>query len=161
VPDAGGRVEDDGRFLIPVTVDDLVANGLLDGECPPRCWERAPETLVARKDDIRGLAVATDERIEAYVLYASADLRPQPERTTEGRTGPHEREILALRSVADDSRVGGLERLVARLARSGAGGFRLPKVHPAEISGELLERLGFRADATHRLYAARARSGPA
>ena len=33
-----------------------------------------------------------------------------------------------------------------------------PKVHPAEISKELLETLGFRAASTHRLYAARARS---
>ena len=32
------------------------------------CWERAVETLTARKDDIAGLAVASDERIEAYVL---------------------------------------------------------------------------------------------
>jgi hypothetical protein len=37
--------------------------------------------------------------------------------------------------------------------------FRFPKVHPLEISTELLETLGFRAAGGHRLYAARARSG--
>jgi hypothetical protein len=33
---------------------------------------------------------------------------------------------------------------------------RFPKVHPAEISKELLETLGFRPAGSHRLYAARA-----
>ena len=36
--------------------------------------------------------------------------------------------------------------------------FRFPKVHPAEISKELLETLGFRPAGAHLLYAARARS---
>ena len=39
---------------------------------PQVCWERSVETLTARKDDIAGLAVASDERIEAYVLYVGA-----------------------------------------------------------------------------------------
>ena len=58
-----------GRFVIPVTVDDLAANGLLGEADPQVCWERSVETLTARKDDIAGLAVASDERIEAYLLY--------------------------------------------------------------------------------------------
>jgi hypothetical protein len=36
--------------------------------------------------------------------------------------------------------------------------FRFPKVHPAEISKELLEMLGFRPAGAHLLFAARARS---
>ena len=36
---------------------------------PQVCWERSVETLTARKDDIAGLAVASDERIEAYLLH--------------------------------------------------------------------------------------------
>jgi hypothetical protein len=32
-------------FVIPVSVDDLVANGLLDEDAPPSCWERSLETL--------------------------------------------------------------------------------------------------------------------
>ena len=36
--------------------------------------------------------------------------------------------------------------------------FRFPKVHPAEISKELLEALGFRAAGGYRLYAARAQA---
>ena len=59
----------EGLFTIPVTVDDLAANGLLGEADRQVCWERSVETLTARKDDIAGLAVASDERIEACVLY--------------------------------------------------------------------------------------------
>ena len=131
VPEAAG-----GRFLIPVTVDDLAANGLLGEDHPQTCWERSVETLTARKDDITGLAVASDERIEAYLLY-----------TERG-------EIVSLRSFIED----GGARLKQLLSRLSTGTFLFPKVHPAEISRECLETLGFRPAATHLLYAARARS---
>jgi hypothetical protein len=130
-------------FVIPVTVDDLAANGLLDEAQPQVCWERSVETLTARKDDIAGLAVASDERIEAYLLYA--------ERGAEGT------EILSLRSFIEDGGVR-LTQLLSRLPAQGPKTFRFPKVHPAEISKESLETLRFRAAAAHRLYAARARS---
>ena len=105
------------------------------------CWERSVETLTARKDDIEGLAVASDEHIEAYVLYVNAG---------EGT------EILSLRSFIED---GGarLAQLLSQL-RARMGTFRFPKVHPAEISKELLETLGFRSAGGHLLYAAKARS---
>src|SRR5205085_11047722 len=45
-----------GRFVIPITIDDLAANGLLEDQ-PGVCWERSVETLTARKDDLAGLAV--------------------------------------------------------------------------------------------------------
>jgi ribosomal protein S18 acetylase RimI-like enzyme len=135
-PALSARVE---GFVIPVTVDDLDANGLLGEANPQVCWERAVETLTARKDDIAGLAVASDERIEACILY-----------TNDG-------EIVWLRSFVDD---GGarLNQLLSRLHAEGKSNSRFPKVHPAEISKELLETLGFRAVAAHRLYAGRARS---
>ena len=133
-------------YVIPVTIDDLAANGLLDhppspsasaGQGDPQvCWERSVETLTARKDDLAGLAVASDERIEAYLLY----VKPA--------------EIVSLRSFIED----GGARLTQLLARLGMGTFRFPKVHPAEISKELLETLGFRPAGGHLLYTARARS---
>ncbi len=137
------REENDARevgFVIPVTVDDLAANGLLEEAHPQVCWERSVETLTARKDDITGLAVASDERIEAYLLYVK--------RGVEGT------EILSLRSFVED----GGARLTHLLSRLGMGTFRFPKVHPAEISKEFLETLGFRPAGGHLLYAARARS---
>jgi GNAT superfamily N-acetyltransferase len=132
-----------GGFVIPVTIDDLAANGLLGEAHPQVCWERSVETLAARKDDIAGLAVASDERIEAYLLYV--------ERGAEGT------EIMSLRSFIED---GGarLTQLLSQLRARGMGTFRFPKVHPAEISKECLESLGFRAAGGHLLYAARARS---
>ena len=132
-----------GGFVIPVTIDDLAANGLLGEDHPQVCWERSVETLTARKDDIAGLAVASDERIEAYLLYAK--------RGVEGT------EIMSLRSFIED---GGarLTQLLSQLPARGMGTVRFPKVHPAEISKECLETLGFRPVGGHRLFAARARS---
>ena len=67
-------------------------------------------------------------------------------------------EILSLRAFVED---GGarLKQLLSRLGAEGVTTFRLPKVHPEEISQELLEALGFRPAAGHRLYAATLRPG--
>jgi len=129
----GPRVE---GFVIPVTVDDLAANGLLDEADQQVCWERSIETLTARKDEIAGLAVASAEQIEAYLLYVEPA------------------EIVSLRSFVEDDGA----RLQQLLSRLGVGTFRFPKVHPAEISRDVLETLGFRPAGGHLLYAARARS---
>jgi GNAT superfamily N-acetyltransferase len=130
-------------FVIPVTVDDLAANGLLGEAHPQTCWERSVQTLTAKKDEIAGLAVASDERIEADVLYL--------------KHGMEEAEIVSLRSFIED---GGarLRHLLLEVGARGMETLRFPKVHPAEISNERLEMLGFRAVAAHRLYTARARS---
>ncbi len=173
-PAAVGMFDDqDGRFVIPVTVDDLAANGLLGEAHPQLCWTRSVETLTAMKNDIAGLAVASDERIEAYLLYymkcgvgpeENAEGGPRPSAQTRG---PHDAfgaswggaaEIVSLRTFIED---GGarLRQLLFRLLAKGMGTFRFPKVHPAEISEEFLETLGFRAAAAHRLYAATARPG--
>ncbi len=133
--------------MIPVTVDDLAANGLLEDAHPQTCWERSVETFMARKDDIAGLAVASDERFEAYVLYlagASAEAGPTAE-------------ILSLRTFIEDGGAG-LKQLLSRLSAQGMRALRLPKVHSSEISNELLETLGFRQAGAHRLYAAKPRS---
>jgi hypothetical protein len=134
-----------GRFLIPVTVDDLAANDLLEPAHSSVCWERSVETITARKDELAGLAVASDERIEAHVLYAPAQ-------------GSHEAEIVALGSCVEDGGAG-MKRLLAQLGARGMETVRFPKVHPAEISEEFLKSLGFRPAGRHVLYAARARSG--
>ena len=127
-------------FVIPVTVDDLAANDVLGEADQPACWERSVETLTARKDEITGLAVASDERIEAYLLYAE-----------------HGTEILSMRSFIED---GGarLKQLLSQLRARGMMTFRFPKVHPAEISKELLETLGFRPVGGHLVFATKARS---
>ena len=144
VDSPGQTYQHTGGLVIPVTVDDLAANGLLGQDHPEVCWERSVETLTARKDDIAGLAVASDERIEAYVLYVSR--------------GTDEAEIVSLRSMVDD---GGtrLKVLLSLLRARGMKSFWWPKVHPSEISSEALETLGFSPAAGYRRYAGRARSG--
>ena len=130
-------------FVIPITVDDLAANGLLGESDRTVCWKRSVETITARKDDVTGLAVASDEQIEAYLLY----VRGEEEET----------EIVSLRSFVDDggTRFG---QILALLRARGMKTFRFPKVHPAEISRDWLERLGFSPAGGHLLYAAKART---
>jgi hypothetical protein len=108
----------------------------------PPCWERPVETLIARKDEIAGLAVASDEQIEACLLYVNRG---------EGI------EILSLRAFVEDGEAR-LAQLLSQLRARGGGTVRFPKVHPAEVSNELLETLGFRPAGRHLLYAATARS---
>jgi GNAT superfamily N-acetyltransferase len=136
VPDGGSRVG--GFLVIPISLDDLAANGLLE-DYPTTCWQRSLETLAARKEEIAGLAVASDERIEAYILYLK------------------DAEILALRCLVDD---GGarLNELRSHLGARGMTTLRFPKVHPEEISTESLNTLGFRPTGGHLLFAGRARS---
>jgi hypothetical protein len=131
------RREAAAKLVIPMTVDDLAANGLLE-DGPPVCWERSIETLTARKDEITGLAVASEERIDAYVLHADGA-------------------ILSLRSLVDDDAGARLNRLLADL-RARVRPFRFPKVQSSEISKETLASLGFRPAGEHLLYAARAQS---
>ena len=130
-------------FVIPVTVDDLAANDLLGTVDRQVCWERSVETLTARKDEIAGLGVASDEQIEAYVLYA--------ERGAEGT------EILSLRSFVED---GGarLAQLLSQLRARGPGALRFQKVHPADVAKDCLKSLGFSEAGGHLLYGATARS---
>jgi GNAT superfamily N-acetyltransferase len=125
----------EGRFVIPITVDDVAANGLLWAGDSNLCWERSVETLTARKAEIAGLAVASDAQIEAYLLYMEGG------------------EIVSLRSLIDD----GGARLNTLISRLGAGTFRLAKVHATEVSQKCLQTLGFRPAGVHRRYAATAR----
>jgi hypothetical protein len=154
-------------FVIPITVDDLSANGLLE-EAPPSasagqahpqvCWERSAETLTARKNDIAGLAVASDERIEAYLLYTQRGAGREELAETDLRASLPPPEIVSLRTFIED---GGarLKQLLSRLRAQGVATFQFPQVHPAEISKNAMEALGFRPAGAHRVYAASARSG--
>jgi GNAT superfamily N-acetyltransferase len=152
--DDAPRVE---GFVIPVTIDDLAANGLLGEAQSQTCWERSVETLTARKDDVAGLAIASEERIEAYLLYVKHRDPGSGIRDPRVGVGPEKDvEILSLRSFVED---GGarLKQLLAQLRAQGTETFRFSKVHPAEISKEQLKTLGFSACGAHLLYAARAR----
>ncbi len=144
-------------FVIPVTLDDLAANGLLDEAHPQVCWERSIETLTARKDDIRGLAVASEERIEAYVLYVDAGVNPDRRDEPGHRNTSATAEILSLCTFVEDEGAR-LSQLLARIRLQGVRTLRFPKVHPAEVPNELVEALGFLPAAGHVRYVATAQS---
>ena len=128
-PAARGESVEPSDLVIPTTIDELIANEAFDATAR-RCWARSPATLVNRKDSIRGLAVASDVRIEAYLLF-------------EELPSGGERRLLAL-GCADE---GQREMWLGLLLRQFAGADRRPvlfeQVHPHEIPFELLKSRGF------------------
>jgi hypothetical protein len=138
-----------GKLVIPFTVDDLAANGLVrEGEWHT-CWERSVDTLTARKEDIAGLAVA-DEQIEAVILYTKSGREPAG--SSQAMKAPAA-ETLSLKSFVGDGEAG-LRLLLSRVCAQGIGTLWFPKVHPAEISKDCLTALGFRAtEGAHVVFA--------
>ena len=134
-------VDSASGMVIPVTIDDLVANGLLGVPQRQVCWERSVETLMARKAEIEGLAVASDERIEAYILYIK-----------------DRGELQAVQALDEGGELL-LTRLMSQLPPRGLKALRFGKVHPAEVSPGILQTLGFRSIGRHRLWTTTARSG--
>src|SRR5262245_60286915 len=117
-----GEVPDEDAFVLPTTFADLAANRLLD-DGPGASWDRATATLQARADLLQGLALATVERITAFVLYRPAPgdapgvtvdaLGPAPappEAAGKGRPPAHGRLLSILRE-----KTGGVVR-IPRLA---------------------------------------------
>ena len=116
-------------LVIPVTVDELIANDAFD-ETARRCWSRSPATLVNRKESIRGLAVASDVRIEAYLLF------------DEPPSGG-ERRVLALGCADEDRREVWLGLLLRQFAGADPRPALFERVHPDEVPFELLRSCGF------------------
>lgn len=116
-----------------------------------RSWQRALETLQNRKDQIRGLALTSDTRLEAGVLF-----RDLPER---GR-----REIVAL---AGPLAPGGgtveaqgmLATVVRAACQADALSVTVPRVSDAEARWADLESMGFERGRTYTRFAALATSG--
>ena len=138
------------ELFIPTTVDELVEHGLLS---PDReaAWERAFETLVNRKDDLRGLAIASPERLEAFVLHRGAEGGSVVEVVAAGARESDQREAflgLLLRRLAGDSeRPLSVPKLAAESGNPGAR-------TPGELPTTVLESLGFEAGERTDRYAA-------
>ena len=128
-----------------VSLDDLLRYEVLDPSTT-RSWERAAETLQNRKDQLQGLAIASDTRVEAYLLFR--DLAEQ-----------NRREIVALGAAtqagnrASDARI--LLEIVLRVACQ-AGGLEvtIPRISTEEFPWADLESLGFQRGRTYTRYAA-------
>ncbi len=132
----------------PASLDDLVRYEALDPGVS-RSWERALETLQNRKEQIRGLAIASETRVEACALF-----RDLPEH---GR-----REIVALGGGRGDrgSDARALLEIVLRVAcQAGSLAVTLPRVGSDEIPWADLESMGFERQRSYTRYAARPSSG--
>jgi len=117
-----------------VTVEELIQSGTLDPSLP-RPWERSLATLVSRSREIDGMAIASDERVEAYVLHRI-------------RSGCCE--IVALGAARSEL----LSPLLADLRRRRDAPARISKVAEDEIPDALLAALGFRRETEYIGYAA-------
>jgi len=130
--------------VAPIGLDDLLRRGMLDAGVS-RSWERTLVTLQNRKDQLGGLAIESDTRVEAYALF-----RDLPEQG--------QREIVAIgcaqHAQPDDvEATGPLERLIRVVSQPGELQVTIPKISCDEIPWTLLESMGFRKGRTYTSYA--------
>ncbi|MDX1387616.1 MAG: GNAT family N-acetyltransferase [Acidobacteriota bacterium] len=131
-----------GGPVVPVGVDDLHESGVLEGTAG-RAWERTLKTLLNRRETLEGYAVASDVRIEAYLL------------ARQGAAG-HGREIVALGAAEGEEPRALLRILVHHFCGRESSPVTIPKVSPAEIDFGELERGGFRKTRDWVAYTRRA-----
>jgi len=117
------------EIVIPITLDELLQNDVFDDDAH-RCWCRAPRTLRNLAERLEGLAIASAERVEAWLLYDDG-------------ANPAERRLMALRANSDGAgqRMGDL--LVRACASTTDRPLVLPGAAESEVSSAVLTRLGF------------------
>jgi GNAT superfamily N-acetyltransferase len=127
----------------PASLDDLLRYEALDPSVA-RSWERELSTLQNRKDQIRGLAIASDTRVEACALFRDLPQRGRREIVGLGGSGPQG-------DGGADARV--LLEIVLRVAcQAGSLAVTIPKVSSEEISWDRLESMGFHRERTYTRY---------
>ena len=135
----------------PASLDDLVRYEALDPSVS-RSWERALETLQNRKDQIRGLAIASDTRVEACVLFR--DLPRYGRREIVGFGGGNPSVVERTMQRGDGGvDAGALLEIVVRVAcQAGPMTVTIPRVSSEEISWDRLESMGFQRNRTYARY---------
>jgi len=131
------------EFVVEVTADDLLAHGAVE-RVSGAAWHRVPEAIARRRASLRGLALASDERIEAHVLYHDAAPREPCEILAFGAALPERRDAL-------------LALLIQTLAARREGPVLLRRTTPDEVPFALLEAFGFRPAGRTHVYALDAR----
>ncbi len=128
----------------PASLDDLLRYGALDPSVS-RSWERALDTLQNRKDQIQGLAIASETRVEACALFRDLPRHGQREIVGLGGTqlsdGEAEARVL-------------LEMVVRVASQAGSLVVTIPRVSSEEISWDRLESMGFQRARTYTRYVA-------
>lgn len=143
---AGGEVEPVPEGLvIPATVDELLGSGAL--EVPARAaWVRTRQSLTNRREVLRGLAVASPDRYEAWLLHAppaDGESAEPVEVVGFGTASGERRELL-------------LGALLRQLVRETGGDVRLARLADDELPEALLATLGFAPEAQYHRYATEA-----
>ncbi len=129
--------------ISPASLDDLLRYEALDPSVS-RSWERSLPTLQNRKDQIRGLAITSETRVEACALFR--DLPRYRRREIVGVGGTMHRG-----GGGADARV--LREIVVRAAcQAGSLAVTIPRVSSEEISWDRLESMGFRRARTYTRY---------
>jgi ribosomal protein S18 acetylase RimI-like enzyme len=131
------RAGDAGRELVvAASVEELFTAGAIDIS-RPRCWERAPESLRRRGADLAALVVASDERVEAYVVV-------------DGRGAEHR--VLDHGCAVPARREAWLGLLLREIAVRDGRPVRLVGVSPEELPRETLRSWGFEAETELQAY---------
>ena len=117
--------------VVPITLDELVANDAVE-TAAPRPWARAHEALLRRQEGLLGLALASPDRIEAWLLWRERDGL---------------RDLMAAGGGQDM-----LGLLVRHFASLSPARVRFLKVHEDEVPWAWLESWGFQGGREHRRY---------
>jgi len=154
------------ELVIPVTVADLEADGALIVD-PRASWGRSRQTFLQGADRLRGAAVATPERIEAWLLWrdeAAAEaaargrkeLRSPDAVGTGGRNAPETIEVAGA-GCRDPQRSELLLGVLFRSVGQTAGApLLLPRLAGYELDDAVLRTVGLEPSARYRRYAATA-----
>ncbi len=132
-------------WLIPTSATELLEQDLID--IPPDvAWERSRDTVKNRQDDLEGIAVASPERLETFLLYRDADDGTACDLIAAGGPESERWELF-------------LELLIRHLATEASLPLRFPKLSEGELPRALLERLGFAPTERYERLSAQAEPG--
>ena len=161
-------------LVAAVAAAELVAQA--DFEAVPeldRCWQRSRRSVRNLRDRPSGLAIATDRGFEAWMLHrgagdaeaslpflAAPPAAPAIPAAPDAAGGSARRTPLEVLALGGKTPVPALMAPLLAAAASGAGRpLHLPRVHPSEATGRLLEQYGFRPGARTIRYEADAAPG--
>ncbi len=139
------------ELVAGVAVSELVSQE--DFEAVPeldRCWQRSSLSIRNLRDRPQGLAIATDQDVEAWLLHRSDGDAEAPLPFLASPAAGTPLEVLAL---GGKMPVPALVRPLLAVASSRAGRpLHLPRVHPSEAPAGRLEEVGFTPGATTIRY---------
>jgi hypothetical protein len=133
-----------GSEVVRIGLDELLSRGVLDPGVS-RSWERAIVTLQNRKDQLQGLAVTSDSRVEAFALFRDLPEHDRREIVSLGRAPRGDRGDADARML--------LETVIRVVCQTGNLQLKIPRVSCDEIPWIELESMGFRKGRTYTGYA--------